>query len=128
MYTPNRGRFAVAARNIEVGECIIHEDAIVNNVKFQFSLSHCYNCNKDTSFRPLPCERCAAIVFCSNECKLKADFGYELKLNFYTNFFDILTGLSLTNVNNYKFELTFSFSRNQLRCMQPQIRLSFVDL
>ena len=77
MYTPERGRYVVAARDILVGECIIHEEAIVNNVKFELSISHCYNCNKDTRIRPIPCDRCAGVVFCSNECKTKAEFGHK---------------------------------------------------
>ena len=79
MYSPERGRYVVAARDIDVGECIIHEEAIVNHVKFQLSTSHCYNCNKDSRQRPFPCDKCAAVVFCSNKCKEKAEMRYELK-------------------------------------------------
>ena len=76
MYTPQKGRYVVAARDIEVGECLIHEEAIVNLVKSKHSLTHCYNCNKDTALTPLPCHRCAAVVFCSTECSEKSHSRY----------------------------------------------------
>ena len=72
MYTPERGRYLVASRDIDVGECITHEEAIVSYVKMNCSLSHCYNCQKDTRIRPIPCDRCAAVVFCSFECQADA--------------------------------------------------------
>ena len=73
MYTPERGRFVVADRDIDVGECIIHEEAIVNKAKFQCSLSHCYNCQKDTRITPIPCDTCAGVVFCSDDCKSRSE-------------------------------------------------------
>ena len=73
MHTPERGRFVVASRDIDVGECITHEEAIVNCVKMKFSLSHCYNCQKDTRIRPMPCDGCAGVVFCSNDCRIKSE-------------------------------------------------------
>ena len=79
MYAPERGRYIVAARDIDVGECIFHEEAFVNHVKFELSTSHCYNCNKDTKIRPLPCDRCAAVVFCSYECKTESELRYRVK-------------------------------------------------
>ena len=78
MYTAERGRYVVASREIEVGECLIHEEAIVNLSKFQNSLTHCYSCQIDTSVNPLPCQRCSAVVFCSTECRIKSDSWYGL--------------------------------------------------
>ena len=75
MYTPERGRYVIASRDIDVGECLIHEEAIINVVKFQDSLTHCYNCHKDTTINPLPCKRCSAVVFCSPECRQSGDKG-----------------------------------------------------
>ena len=72
MYTPERGRYAVASRDIDVGECLIHEESIVNITKFQDSLTHCYACHKDTTLCPQPCERCSAVVFCSIDCRRKS--------------------------------------------------------
>ena len=73
MYTPERGRFVVAARDIDVTECLIHEEAIVNILNYQNSLTHCYNCQLDTSVNPTPCQKCAAVVFCSDQCRSNAD-------------------------------------------------------
>ena len=77
MYTPERGRYVTASRDIDVGECLIHEEAFVNILKFEESLTHCYNCHKDVSVNPLPCENCAAVVFCSTECRTKAESWYN---------------------------------------------------
>ena len=77
-HTPERGRFVVASRDIEVGECLIHEEAIVNLVRSKCSLSHCYNCQKNTRLRPVPCLRCAAVVFCSVQCRSKSEARYIL--------------------------------------------------
>ena len=73
MHTPERGRYLVASRDIDVGECITHEEAIVSYVKMKCSLSHCYNCQKDARIRPLPCDRCAGVVFCSTECQSQSE-------------------------------------------------------
>jgi len=73
MYTPERGRFVVASRDIDVAECIMHEEAIVNIVNFRYSLTHCYNCQMDTSINPTPCRKCSAVVFCSDQCKRNAE-------------------------------------------------------
>ena len=72
-YTDERGRYVVASRDIDVGECLVHEEAIVNLVKSKYSLSHCYNCQKDTRIRQVPCSRCAAVAFCSLECRSKSE-------------------------------------------------------
>jgi hypothetical protein len=77
MYTPERGRYVTASRDIDVGECLIHEEAFVNILKFEESLTHCYNCHKDVFVNPLPCEKCAAVVFCSTECSTKAESWYN---------------------------------------------------
>ena len=102
MYTPERGRFVVASRNVEVGECLIHENAIVNLVKSKCSLSHCYTCQKDTRIRPVPCLRCAAVVFCSPECRSKAEARYVLLL------------VRLTTINIKIFIIFYEYQKLQL--------------
>ena len=77
-HSPERGRFVIASRDIEAGEPLIHETALVNIIKLECSISHCYNCQKDTRIRPVPCFTCAAVVFCSVECRLKAEMRYVI--------------------------------------------------
>ena len=95
MYTPERGRFLVASRDIDVGEWITHEEAIVSCVKMNSSLSHCYNCQKDTRIRPIPCDRCAAVVFCSFDCKSKSEFRWVILIYHNASFYETIIYLHL---------------------------------
>jgi len=70
-FTNHMGRYAIAARDIHPGETIIIEPAAVQVVDSRNSLTHCYNCMKNT-ISPWPCDYCAAVVFCSKDCKTKA--------------------------------------------------------
>ena len=76
--SPEKGRFTVASRDIDVGECLISEEALVSSVEYKASISHCYNCQKDTRICPVPCLKCSAVVFCSKECRLKSERWYVM--------------------------------------------------
>ena len=71
-YSPARGRFAEASRDIKTGECLVIEKAITSYVMPKNSLKNCYVCHKDT-ISPVPCDRCAGSVFCSLVCKNQGD-------------------------------------------------------
>ena len=79
--SPERGRFVVASRDVEAGELLIHEEALVNKVKLECSISHCYNCQKDTRIRPVPCFRFADVLFCSIECRWNAEIPCFVAIN-----------------------------------------------
>ena len=117
-HSPERGRFVVASRDIEAGESLIHETALVNIVKLECSISHCYNCQKDTRIRPVPCFKCAAVVFCSIECRLKAEMRYVI---IHISLYIYLVSIQKNILVDYVFIL-FSF----FGALQPSVRLSTI--
>ena len=67
-YEPGRGRFAVAARDVNVGEFICVEDPIVSHMLPDFMGSNCTHCFRSMK-APLPCPRCTKVLFCSYKCR-----------------------------------------------------------
>ena len=70
-YSPDRGRYAVASRDIDVGELIMKDEAVCHIVDLNKSLDHCYSCLSHT-LAPVPCQNCCAVVFCSMKCRAEA--------------------------------------------------------
>jgi len=83
-YAEGRGRYAVANREIKVGELIAIENPYVSLVDKEFSKSHCWNCLLCTK-SPIPCEFCSGVVYCSKECRQNADETYHKYECLYTD-------------------------------------------
>merc|ERR1712223_199767 len=75
-YEEGRGRFAVAAREIKVGELIAKEKPYVSLLDRELVKSHCWHCLTCTK-SPLPCPTCSGVQFCSRECRDKACTTYH---------------------------------------------------
>jgi len=81
-YEANRGRFAVASRDITVGEVVAVEKAIVSHMLPEYmgkNCTHCFNIMK----APYPCFTCTKVMFCSYKCCKEANdtyHKYECKL------------------------------------------------
>merc|ERR1712223_68375 len=69
-YEEGRGRFAVAAREIKVGELIAKEKPFVSLLDRELVKSHCWHCLTCTK-SPLPCATCSGVQFCGRECRDK---------------------------------------------------------
>ena len=67
-YAASRGRYAVAARDIRVGELIAVEEAFVSVLDRDQRLTNCWHCLQCAQ-RPLPCPACSGLVFCSTGCR-----------------------------------------------------------
>jgi len=67
-YEEGRGRYAVAARDVDVGEFICVENPIVSHMLPDFMGSNCTHCFKSMK-APLPCPRCTKVLFCSYKCR-----------------------------------------------------------
>lgn len=70
-YAPGRGRFAVATRDIEVGQFICVEKPIVSRILPEYMGSNCAHCFKSMK-APLPCPVSTQFMFCSYDCRKKA--------------------------------------------------------
>ena len=67
------GRYAVAARDVEVGEVLASCAPVVHLLLPRYALSRCAACAAEApGGTPIPCEGCASAVFCSDECKQAA--------------------------------------------------------
>jgi tetratricopeptide (TPR) repeat protein len=99
-YEPGRGRFAIAQREIKVGEFICVESPIVSHPLPEYMGSNCSHCFKAMK-APLPCPVCSKVLFCSYNCREKAlstYHPYECKI------FDFLiaSGISIVCFLAYK--------------------------
>ena len=75
-YARNRGRYAVAARDIKIGELIAAETAFVSFLDKEQRLSNCWHCLV-CARAPLPCLHCSGVVFCSTACREAAGSSYH---------------------------------------------------
>ncbi|CAL1689834.1 unnamed protein product [Lasius platythorax] len=77
-YTPEKGRYVVANRNIKKGETLFIEDAfsfvVVNNNKYN---TLCHNCCKNYLDIPIPCTECVDTLFCNMNCWDKACLSHH---------------------------------------------------
>merc|ERR1712012_1291634 len=81
-YEENRGRFAIASRDIVVGEVLTVEKAIVSHMLPEYMGRNCTHCFKSMK-APLPCPTCTKVMFCSMKCRttaLSTYHKYECKL------------------------------------------------
>lgn len=83
-FAEGRGRYAVASREIKVGELIAIETPFVSLIDKEFSKSHCWNCLLCTK-SPIPCEACSGVVYCSKECRQNANDTYHRYECLYTD-------------------------------------------
>ena len=99
-YEKGRGRYAIAQRDIKVGEFICVESPIVSHPLPEYLGSNCYHCFKPMK-APLPCPVCTKVMFCSYDCRqiaLSTYHKYECKI------FDFLiaSGMSIVCFLAYK--------------------------
>ena len=75
-YGEGRGRYAVAGRDISVGELVAVERAQVAALDKEERLTHCWHCLRCAEC-PLPCMACSGVVFCSAHCRAEALATYH---------------------------------------------------
>ena len=75
-YEEGRGRYAVAGRDIRLGELLAVETAAVAALDCEQRLSHCWHCLRCAQ-SPLPCPACSGVMFCSAACRDLATSSYH---------------------------------------------------
>lgn len=70
-YSDTQGRFSVATEVIEAGEVISKDKAVTSIVLFNENMEFCYHCLIHVA-SPIPCQKCAGVVFCSLQCQQEA--------------------------------------------------------
>jgi len=81
-YEEGRGRYAIASRNIDVGEIISVEKAIVSHMLPEYMGKNCTHCFKVMK-APFPCFTCTKVMFCCYKCwseAMSTYHRYECKL------------------------------------------------
>lgn len=99
-YEPGRGRYAVATRDIKVGEFVCVEEPIVSHPLPEYLGSNCAHCFKGMK-APQPCPVCSKVMFCSYDCRkvaLSTYHPYECKVIDYL----IASGMSIVCFLAYK--------------------------
>ncbi|GLG99499.1 SET and MYND domain-containing protein 4 [Gryllus bimaculatus] len=69
--SPKMGRFAVASRNVKVGETLVFEPAYCSVLLAEHCKTHCFQCFKRVK-TPLPCPCCSVVMFCGIKCQKTA--------------------------------------------------------
>ena len=69
-------RYAVASKDITVGEVVAVEKAIVSHMLPEYMGKNCSHCFK-TMKSPLPCLTCTKVMFCSLKCRDEACSTYH---------------------------------------------------
>ncbi|KAK7076616.1 hypothetical protein SK128_012848 [Halocaridina rubra] len=73
-YSPDRGRYIIATKDIIPGEVIGNEKCYSYSLDLENMSSYCSNCLRHCPV-PLPCPSCSTVVFCSEHCRAKAIQG-----------------------------------------------------
>jgi len=77
-FSPERGRYVIASRDLQPGELVLREKAfgsIVNHDRIKDVCATCKKyCYPDEELKFLTCEQCRSVVWCSQECK---DVGFR---------------------------------------------------
>ncbi|XP_064603085.1 SET and MYND domain-containing protein 4-like [Liolophura sinensis] len=68
VYTPEKGRYAVATRDIEIGEVVITEEPYAAMLLKPYTKTHCDFCLV-RSVAPVPCRYCSGVVYCNEHCR-----------------------------------------------------------
>ncbi len=75
-YTPEKGRFIVAARDIKPGEIVLVEKPYASVVLLAKYVSHCHHCYCHY-LAAIPCHQCGIARFCSDACRQEAWHSYH---------------------------------------------------
>jgi len=75
-YEEDRGRFAIASRDITVGDVLTVEKPIVSHILPEYMGKNCNHCFK-TMKAPIPCYTCTKVMFCSLKCREEATQSYH---------------------------------------------------
>ena len=67
-YEPNRGRFAVATRDIPVADVVCVERPCISTILPEYLSSNCAHCFKSMK-APMPCNTCSKVMYCSYKCR-----------------------------------------------------------
>ncbi|CAH2100286.1 unnamed protein product [Euphydryas editha] len=78
-YDNNKGRFAIATRDLSAGEVLLVEKPHSGVLLGEYCKTHCHNCFLKCPI-PIPCPKCPNVIFCSDKCldaALQSYHGYE---------------------------------------------------
>ena len=99
-YEPGRGRYAIAQRDIKVGEFICVEKPIASHPLPEYLGSNCTHCFKSMK-APLPCPVSTKFLFCCYDCRAEALSTYHPYICKIIDFL-IASGMSIVCFLAYK--------------------------
>ena len=76
VFSPDRGRYIVAKRDIKPGEVIMIERPYASVLEPEFRWSHCHHCMART-VSTIPCTQCSCALYCSETCRSQAWSAYH---------------------------------------------------
>eukprot|EP00096_Caligus_rogercresseyi_P009450 TRINITY_DN3217_c0_g1_i1.p1 TRINITY_DN3217_c0_g1~~TRINITY_DN3217_c0_g1_i1.p1 ORF type:complete len:626 (-),score=140.54 TRINITY_DN3217_c0_g1_i1:828-2705(-) len=75
-YSPSKGRYVVADRDISPGELIAVDEPYVWMLDREEARTFCWHCLRK-NVAPMPCPNCVNVLFCSDECLASASKDYH---------------------------------------------------
>ncbi|CAL4136244.1 unnamed protein product [Meganyctiphanes norvegica] len=125
LHDNNQGRYAVAAEDINPGDVLAVEDPYAYVLMRDDYLLHCQNCFASVK-AAIPCKSCAAVVYCSVECREKSYFH-----SIECNILDLLFGSGMSINCFLAFRMVtqsplsfFLEQKDKLREMDPKETLA----
>ena len=76
VFSPDRGRYIVAKRDIKPGEVILLERAYASVLLPEYRWSHCHHCIS-RAVSTIPCVQCSSALYCSETCRSQAWSTYH---------------------------------------------------
>ena len=76
MFSPDRGRYIVAKRDIKPGEVILVERPYASVLVPEYRWSHCHHCMSRT-VSTIPCTQCSSALYCNETCRSQAWSAYH---------------------------------------------------
>ena len=76
VFSPDRGRYIVAKRDIKPGEVILVESPYASVLVPEYRWSHCHHCMSRT-VSTIPCTQCSCALYCSETCRSQAWSTYH---------------------------------------------------
>lgn len=69
VYSPDRGRYGVATRDLFPGDVVLQEKPLASVLKPQYRKQYCDTCCGRAVLAPVACQQCCHVIYCSATCK-----------------------------------------------------------
>ncbi|EDW35856.1 GL16991 [Drosophila persimilis] len=121
--SPDEGRFVVTNRDLVVGDLVAVEQPFCSTLLPPMRYIRCATCKRENYLTLIPCDSCCSVMFCSEECKLRATSSFHRFecpiIDFLHRMFNKIHGIAL-RTTMAALDLYPSIEELMAFCEQPQ--------